>query len=92
MKKSKQTPEQIISILREAEVELASGLTIEAFCRKQTISEQTFYRWRNQYGGMKANDMKRLRDLEVENQRLKKIVADLSIDNSILREVSKIKF
>lgn len=92
MKKSKHTSEQIISILREAEVELASGLTIEAFCRKQTISEQTFYRWRNQYGGMKANDMKRLRDLEVENQRLKKIVADLSIDNSILREVSKIKF
>lgn len=92
MKKSKHTPEQIISILREAEVDLASGSTIEAFCRKQAISEQTFYRWRNQYGGMKAHDMKRPRDLEVENQRLKKIVADLSIDNSSLKEVSKIKF
>jgi putative transposase len=92
MKKSKHSSEQIISILREAEVDLASRSTIEAFCRKQGISEQTFYRWRNQYGGMKQSDMKRLRDLEVENQRLKKIVADLSIDNSILREVSKIKF
>jgi transposase-like protein len=92
MKKSKHSSEQIISILRQAEVDLAGGSTIEAFCRKHSISEQTFYRWRNQYGGMKANDMKRLRDLEVENQRLKKIVADLSIDNSILREVSKIKF
>jgi putative transposase len=92
MKKSKHPPEQIISILREAEVELAGGSTIEAVCRKHAISEQTFYRWRNQYGGMKVNDMKRLRDLEVENQRLKKIVADLSIDNSILKEVSKIKF
>lgn len=92
MKKSKHSSEQIISILREAEVDLASGSTIEAFCRKHSISEQTFYRCRNQYGGMKANDMKRLRDLEVENQRLKKILADLSIDNSILREVSKIKF
>ena len=92
MKKSKHTAEQIISLLREADVDVASGSTIEAFCRKHSISEQTFYRWRNQYGGMKVNDVKRLRDLEVENQRLKKIVADLAIDNSILREVSKIKF
>lgn len=91
MKKSKHTAEQIISILREAEIDLASGSTSEAFCRTQGISEQTFYRWRNQYGGMKANDMRRLRDLEVENQRLKKIVADLAIDNSMLKEVSKIK-
>ena len=57
MKKSKHTPEQIISILREADVDLASGSTIEAFCRKHSISEQTFFRLRNQYGVMKVNDM-----------------------------------
>jgi len=92
MKKKKHTPEQIINKLREADVELAKGTTIEQVCKKIEVSEQTFYRWRNQFGGMKADDMKRLKELERENQRLKKIVADQALDLSILKEVAKGKF
>jgi putative transposase len=92
MKKKKHTPEQIINKLREADVELANGNTVEQVCKKIEVSEQTYYRWRNQFGGMKADDMKRLKELERENQRLKKIVADQALDISILKEVAKGKF
>lgn len=92
MKKKKHTPEQIISKLRQADVELANGATVEQVCKQIEVSEQTYYRWRNQFGGMKADDMKRLKELERENQRLKKIVADQAIDISILKEVAKGKF
>ena len=92
MKKKKHTPEQIINKLREADVELANGNTVEQVCKKIEVSEQTYYRWRNQFGGMKADDMKRLKELERENQRLKKIVADQALDISILKEVTKGKF
>jgi transposase-like protein len=92
MKKKKHTPEQIINKLREADVELAKGTTVEQVCKKLEVSEQTYYRWRNQFGGMKADDMKRLKELERENQRLKKIVADQALDISILKEVAKGKF
>ena len=92
MKKKKHTPEQIINKLREADVELANGNTVEQVCKKIEVSEQTYYRWRNQFGGMKADDMKRLKELERENQRLKKIVADQALDLSILKEVAKGKF
>jgi putative transposase len=92
MKKKKHTPEQIINKLREADVELANGTTVEQACKKLGVSEQTYYRWRNQFGGMKADDMKRLKELERENQRLKKIVADQALDISILKEVAKGKF
>jgi len=89
MRGKRHTPEQVIGLLRQAEVELSSGCTIAQVCQKLAVSEQTFHRWRNQYGGMKADEMKRLKELERENARLKKIVADLSIDNSILKEVAK---
>ena len=87
MKKSRHSPEQIIRKLREADGQLSSGMTIAQVCQKLEISEQTFHRWRNQYGGMKANDAKRLKALETENGRLKKLVADQALDNQILKEV-----
>lgn len=89
MKRKRHTSEQIIRKLREAEGHLSSGLLIAQVCQKLEISEQTFHRWRNQYGGMKANDAKRLKELEIENRRLKKAVADLTLDKQILEEVSK---
>ncbi|MFQ5668826.1 MAG: IS3 family transposase [Candidatus Binatia bacterium] len=89
MKKKRHTPEQIIRKLREAEGQLSAGMTIGQACQKLEISEQTFHRWRNQYGGMKANDAKRLKELEIENRRLKKAVADLTLDKQILEEAAK---
>ena len=89
MKKKRHGAEQIITKLREADVGLSAGASVEAVCKKLEISEQTYYRWRNQYGGMKADEMKRLKELEKENARLKKIVADQAIDISILKEIAK---
>ena len=86
------SPEQIIRKLREAEVLISQGKTIGQSSRQLGISEQTYYRWRNQYGGMQVSQAKRLKELEKENSRLKKLVADLSLDNSILKEVSKGNF
>ena len=87
MKKKRHSPEQIIRKLREAEGHLSAGMVIAQACQKLEISEQTFHRWRNQYGGMKATDAKRLKELETENGRLKKLVADQALDNQILKEV-----
>ena len=78
--------EQIIAKLREAEGDLNAGQTIAQVVQKLGVSEQTFHRWRNQYGGMKAPAAKRLKDLEQENLRLKKAVADLTLDKQILKE------
>jgi transposase-like protein len=75
--------------LREAEGHLSAGMTIAQACQRLEISEQTFHRWRNQYGGMKADDAKRLKELEIENRRLKKAVADLTLDKQILEEAAK---
>jgi transposase-like protein len=86
MQRKRHSPEQIIRKLREAEVELGGGAAVADVCKKLGIAEQTYFRWRNQYGGMKADDMKRLKDLEKENGRLKKAVADLTLDKQILRE------
>jgi len=86
------TPEQIIPLLRQAEVELGSGLTIAQVCQKLAVSEPTFHRWRAQYGGMKADQMKRLKELEAENARLKRLVAELSLDNQMLKEVARGNF
>ena len=87
MKKKRHSPEQIIRKLREAEGHLSAGMTMGQACQKLEISEQTFHRWRNQYGGMKANDAKRLKELETQNGRLKKLVAEQALDNQILKEV-----
>jgi transposase-like protein len=92
MRGKRHTPEQIIGLLRQAEVELGSGSTIGQVCQKLAVSEQTFHRWRNQYGGMKADEMRRLRDLEAENGRLKKIVANQALDIEMLKEIARGNF
>ena len=84
MKRKRHNPEQIIKKLRDAEAMLASGKTIGQVCQALEVSESTFDRWRNQYGGMKAGEAKRLKELEDENRRLKHIVADLTFDNRML--------
>ena len=82
-------PEQIINKLREVEVLISQGSTIGQASRKIGITEQTYYRWRREYGGMGVEQAKRLRDLEKENTRLKRLVADLSLDNAILKEATR---
>ena len=89
MKNRKHTPEQIIRKLAEGEKLLGEGKSIEEVARHLEITEATWYRWRNQYGGMKADDAKKLKELEKENARLKHIVADLTLDNTALKEVAK---
>ena len=86
------TPEQIITMLREAEVLLNQSHPVAEVCRKLGVSEQTYYRWRKEYGGMRVDQAKRLKELEQENFRLKKLVADLSLDNAILKEVNRGNF
>ena len=84
--RKRHSPEQIIAKLREADAMLASGASIGQVCQKLAVSEQTYHRWRNQYGGMKAGEAKRLKELEQENARLKKAVAELTLDKQILKE------
>jgi putative transposase len=86
------TPEQIIRMLREAEVELARGQTTPEVCRKLGIAEPTYYRWRREYGGLRLDQAKRLKELEKENARLKKLVAEQALDNAILKEVASGNF
>jgi transposase-like protein len=88
MKGKRHSPDQIIAKLREADAMLGTGATIGQVCQKLAITEATFHRWRNQFGGMKAHEAKRLKELEQENGRLKKLVADLSLDNAMLKEVA----
>jgi transposase-like protein len=82
-------PEQIIGKLREAEVLLSQGVTIAEASRKLDITEQTYYRWRKEYGGMRVEQAKRLKALEQENARLKRLVADITLDNAILKEAAR---
>jgi len=86
MARKRFTPEQIIGMLREAEVRLSQGEQVEGICRGLGIVEQTYYRWRRQYGGMKVTQARRLKELERENGRLKKAVAELTLDKVILKE------
>ncbi len=83
------TAEQIINKLREVEILLSQGTTIGEASRKIGVTEQTYYRWRKEYGGMRIEQAKRLKHLEKENTQLKKLVADLSLDNAILREAAR---
>ena len=92
MVKKGYTPEQIINKLREAEIRLGQGASIAEASKQLGVTEQTYYRWRKEYGGMRIEQAKRLKDLEKENARLKKLVADLSLDNSILKEASRGNF
>ena len=86
------TPEQIINKLREAEIHINQGVSISEASRKIGVTEQTYYRWRKEYGGLRIEQAKRLRSLEKENARLKKLVADLSLDNAILKEAAEGNF
>jgi putative transposase len=83
------TPEQIINKLREAEIIIGKGATVDVMLKKIGISDATYYRWRQQYGGMRVEQAKRLKDLEQENARLKRLVADLSLDKAILTEAAR---
>jgi putative transposase len=86
MARKRFTPEQIIRMLREAEVRLSQGEKVKIICRSLGITEQTYYRWRKDYGGMKVSQARRLKELERENGRLKKAVAELTLDKLILKE------
>ena len=89
---TRHTPEQIMLKLRQAEADLGNGLTLGQVCQKLAVSEQTLHRWRNQYGGLKADEAKRLKELEAENARLKRLVAELSLDKQMLQEVAQKKW
>lgn len=92
MKRKRHTPEQVIAKLREADAALAAGKTIAEVAKALGVSEQTYHRWRHAYGGMKGPEMKRLKELERENARLKKLVADQALDIEMLKEVSRGNF
>jgi putative transposase len=86
MKRKYRRPEQIVKLLRQAEAKLAEGQTIDEMCRQLGISDGTYYYWRKQYGRMELDQVKRLKELQKENSRLKKLVADQVLDNAILKE------
>jgi len=92
MNGKRHTPEQIIHKLRQAEVELSQGATVPQACKKIGVTEQTYYRWRNEYGGLRLDQAKRMKALETENARLKKLVAEQALDIAILKEASSGNF
>jgi len=92
MARKRYSAEQIIRKLREAEVELAKGQTVGAVCKKLGVTANTYYRWRKEYGGLKVDQAKRLKELERENARLKRLLADAHLDNAILKEVAEGNF
>jgi putative transposase len=85
-------PEQIVNLLRQVEVEIANGETTPQACRDAEITAQTYYRWRREFGGLKLDQAKRLKELEKENGRLKRVVADLSLEKQVLRDVAQGNF
>jgi putative transposase len=86
------TPERIINKLREAEIHINQGITIAEASRKIGVTQQTYYRWRKEYGGLRIEQARKLKNLEKENARLKKLVADLALDNAILKEAAEGNF
>ncbi len=91
-RKQRHTPEQIISKLREAEVKIAKGTAVPLACKDIGVTEQTYYRWRREYGGLKLDQAKRLKELEKENGRLKRLLADAELDKAILKEAASGKY
>lgn len=89
MKKNRHSAQKIVAKLRQADVELAKAIPVAQICKKLEISEQTYYRWRKKYGGMDPEMVKELKAIKKENARLKKVVADLAVDNAILREAAE---
>ncbi len=92
MSTKKYKPEQVVNILRQIEVEIANGKTTPQACRDAQITVQTYYRWRKEYGGLKLGQAKRLKELEKENARLKRLVAELSLEKQVLRDVAQGNF
>ena len=92
MPKKRYNAEEIIHKLREADVLLSQGINVSQVCKRIGVSEQTYYRWRKAYGGMKVDQAKRLKELETEHARLKRAVADLTVDKLILKEVAEGKY
>ncbi len=92
MSRTRYTPEQIIGMLRQTEVELAQGRKVPEVCRSLGVSEQSYYRWRNKYFGLKVDQIKRMKELERENTRLRKAVSDLTLDKLILKEALEGKY
>jgi hypothetical protein len=89
MPKKRFTPEQIIATLRQIEVQLAQGKSIALACKDAAISEQSYFRWRKEYGGLQIEQARRLKDLERENARLRRLVADLSLEKQVLKDISQ---
>lgn len=89
MTKKRHTPEQVVTLLRQVEVAVGNGKSTPQACKDAAIPEQTYYRWRKEYGGLKLAQAKRLKELEKENSRLKRVVAELSLEKQILREVAQ---
>ena len=89
MSTKKYKPEQIVNLLRQIEVEIANGKTTPQACRDAQITAQTYYRWRKEFGGLKLDQAKRLKELEKENSRLKRLVAELSLEKQVLRDVAQ---
>lgn len=92
MAKQRRGPEQIIRLLKQADVLASQGKTVEMICREIGVSDATYYKWRKEYGGMGMDQARRLKELEAENKRLKRAVADLTLDNQILKEVNEGNF
>jgi putative transposase len=92
MSTKKYKPEQVVNLLRQIEVEIANGKTTPQACRDAEITAQTYYRWRKEFGGLKLDQAKRLKMLEKENSRLKRLVAELSLEKQVLREVAQGNF
>jgi transposase-like protein len=92
MARRRHSPEQILTKLRDADVMLSGDLPIAEVAKRLGVAEQTYHRWRNQYGGMKGPEVKRLKDLEKENTQLKRLVADLSLDNRVLKDLAEGNF
>jgi len=91
-RRKRHSPQQIVDKLRDAEVLLSQGLTVAQVAQRLGVSEVTYHRWRNQYGGMKADEARRLKELETENAKLKKLVAEQALDISMLKEIAKGEF
>jgi len=87
--KKRHSPEEVLGKLREAEIEMSKGATVGEACRKIAVTEQTYYRWRREYGGLKLDQARRLKELEKENGRLRKLVSDQALDMAILREAAR---
>jgi len=92
MAKKRVKPEQIVALLRQIEVAVANGKTTPQACKEAEVTEQTYYRWRKEYGGLKLDQARRLKELEKENARLKRVVADLALEKQVLRDVAQGNF